>query len=153
MVPVTDQEIQKLLNEAGLNAQIDAKSNQVTANISSEGKEYPLFCRKLADGELIQLIAFVPVTIEQKGLIELSRFLHMANKELDMPGFCVDEQSETVFYRVVIPTLGKKIDPTVLATYVKTIQNVCDTFGTIVIALAIGAMTMDEIMAMSKKKS
>jgi len=152
MITITEQNLQEALTEAGFKARIEEKSKQVAASIMSEKREYPLFCRILADGELIQLIVFVPVSVEEKGVNDLSRFLHMANKELDMPGFCVDEQSKTVFYRVVIPTLGKKLSKDVLTAYLRTMQNVVDTFGTIVVALAIGAMTMEQIMEMSQKQ-
>ncbi len=151
MKQVSEQTIESLLKEEGLKAHIEEPSNQIASSLKIDSRDFPLFCRILSEGDLLQVIAFIPVSVEAKGMIDLARFLHMVNKELDMPGFCVDEQSGTVFYRVVIPTLGKKIDPNLFKAYIKTIQNVCHTFGTIVLALAAGAMTMDEIMAISQK--
>jgi hypothetical protein len=139
------------LGSMGLKAEEQEGSTQLMAKLKENGNEYPMFVRQLEGGNLLQLMTFVPCTIEKDSFFDLSRLLHMLNKELDMPGFCCDEDSRTVFYRIVIPCLSKKIDENLLKAYISTTKEICGMFGTIVQAVAINAMTLEEMMQKAKE--
>jgi hypothetical protein len=134
------------MGKMGLKAEEQQGSNQLMVKFNQNGSEYPMFLRQLDGGNLLQMLTFVPCTIEKESFFDLIRLLHMINKELDMPGFCCDEDSKTVFYRVVIPCLSQQLNEELLQAYVNTTKEVCGMFGTIVHAIAINAMTLDEMM-------
>lgn len=152
MKKITDTLIIDLLNQMEMTGTKDPTSGQIIASFSIEKTEYPMVVRVLPSGELVQLLTFIPITVEESAVVDLGRFLHMANKELDMPGFCVDEASQTVFYRIVIPAIGHELDPKIFKASVSTSEIVCKTFGTIIMALATGAMTWEEVATVALKQ-
>ena len=70
----------------------------------------------------------------------------MVNKELDVPGFCLDEASGTVFYRLILPTFQKEINPTIFEAFLNTSQVVCKTFSPAIEAIGNGVMTLEEVI-------
>ncbi len=143
---VNEHNILEALKKMKLDAKVQKETNQIYIVFKHESKECPLFIRLLHDGDLVQLLTFIPCYVEQAKALEVCRFLHMLNKELDMPGFCFDETSMTVFYRLILPTLKKECSEETLEAYINTSQMVCKSFGTAIEALAIGAMSLDEIL-------
>ncbi|MCE5295252.1 MAG: YbjN domain-containing protein [Chlamydiales bacterium] len=143
---VNQHNLLQSLQNLKLDAKVQTETNQIYVIFEHEGNQFPLFIRELHDGELIQLLSFIPCNVEPSHLQDLARLLHMLNKELDMPGFCLDEGSNTVFYRLMMPTLKKEFQPDVLEALINTSQMVCKSFATVIEALATGAMTLDEIL-------
>lgn len=143
---VNEHNLLETLKAQKIDAKVQKETNQIYFLFKHEDHEFPLFIRLLHEGELIQLLTFIPCRIENKCENDLSRFLHMLNKELDMPGFCLDEASSTVFYRLMMPTLRQEFSQEVLEAYVNTSQTVCKSFATVIVALASGAMTLEEII-------
>lgn len=150
---VTDENLIQSLNSQNIKAETQKETNQVYFLLSHDEMNFPSFIRALDGGNLLQIMIFIPVNVQKNGTENLSRFLHMANKELDMPGFGMDEASASVFYRVVVPTLEQNIDDTLFKAYIKTCHDVCVTFCTIIQALSIGAITMEEVLSQLKKES
>lgn len=146
-----NKELTASLDKFGLKATEQPETKQLLTKFSINGYEYPMFIRQLTGGNLLQVLTFVPCTIEQEALFDLSRLLHMINKELDMPGFCCDEESKTVFYRVVVPCVNGQIDETLFHAFLNVTKHVCEMFGTIVQAIAIKAMSLDEMMSKAKE--
>ena len=141
-----DQRIVESLKRLGMKADRQEKSNQIVSAFSHNGFEYPMFIRELDGGNLLQVLTFVPCTLQKEAVQDTSRLLHMVNKELDMPGFCCDEESKTVFYRVVIPFTNKNFDELLFCAYVNTTQQICGMFGTVIRAIAVNAMTLEEML-------
>ena len=148
---ISDANIIQSLSSQNIKAETQKETNQIYFLLKHEDVNFPSFIRPLDGGNLLQIMVFIPVNVQKEGAENLSRFLHMANKELDMPGFGMDEASASVFYRVVVPTLEQNIDDTLFKAYIKTSRDVCATFCTIIQALSIGAITMDEVLAQLKK--
>lgn len=140
------QAIVSALEKSGVKATIQDKSKQVVATLALQGYDYPMFVRELSGGNLLQMLTFVPCTVQKESALDLCRLLHMINKELDMPGFCWDEDSGTVFYRVIIPCLQPNAEETLIQVYLETTRRVCSMFGTIVQAVAVRAMTLEEML-------
>jgi hypothetical protein len=143
---VTNKSLMECVHKMGLKTELQEGSNQLMTKLNHNGTDYPMFLRQLDGGNLLQMLTFVPCTIEKDSLFDLARLLHMINKELDMPGFCCDEDSRTVFYRIVVPCISSQIDENLLQAYINTTKEVCGMFGTIVQAVALKAMSLDEMM-------
>jgi hypothetical protein len=148
---ITDTNLIKSLTAQNIKAEAQKETNQIYFMLSHEEAYFPSFIRTLDGGNLLQIMVFIPVNVQKEGKENLSRFLHMANKELDMPGFGMDEVSSSVFYRVVIPTLDQNIEETLFNAYIKTSHDVCATFSSIIQALSVGAITMEEVLLQLKK--
>ena len=148
---ISDENIVQSLTSQDIKAEPQKETNQIYFLLNHEDMNFPSFIRPLDGGNLLQIMVFIPVNVQKTGAGNLSRFLHMANKELDMPGFGMDEASSSVFYRVVVPTMEQKIDDTLFKAYIKTCHDVCATFCTIIQALSIGAITMEEVLSQLQK--
>jgi hypothetical protein len=148
---LSNTELISSLDKFGLKASVQENTNQLLAKFSQNGYEYPTFIRQLNGGNLLQILTFIPCSIDNDAFYDISRLLHMINKELDMPGFCCDEETKTVFYRVVIPCINSQVDEPLFHAYLNTMQHVCGMFGTIVHAIAIKAMSLDEMMSKAKE--
>ena len=147
---MNNKELIASLSKFGLKGAEQPETKQLLAKFDLGGFEYPIFIRQLTGGNLLQVLTFVPCTIEKNAFFDLSRLLHMINKELDMPGFCCDEDSKTVFYRVIVPCVNGQVDETLFHAYLNVSRHVCEMFGTIVQAIAVKAMTLDEMMSKAK---
>lgn len=143
---VNEHNLLEALKKLKYEPEVEEQTKQITVTFDHEERKFPIFLRPLHDGELLQLITFIPCNVDADKVLDLSRFLHMLNKELDVPGFCVDEQSMTAFYRVIVPSLKKEFDPEVLEAFLNTSQVICKSFATVIEALSIGALTLDEIL-------
>lgn len=141
-----DQRIVESLKRLGMKADRQEQSKQIVSSFSHNGFDYPVFIRELDGGNLLQVLAFVPCTLQKEAVQDTSRLLHMVNKELDMPGFCCDEESNTVFYRVVIPFTNKNFDEMLFCAYLNATQQICGMFGTVIQAIAVNAMTLEEML-------
>ncbi len=143
---VNEHNLLEALKALNLDPKVQPETNQIYIIFEHENTQFPLFIRVLHEGELVQFLTFIPCNVDPAHANDLGRLLHMLNKELDMPGFCLDEGSSTVFYRLMMPTLKKEFQPEIVEALVNTSQMVCKTFGTVIEALAIGAMTLDDIL-------
>lgn len=148
---LNNKELIASLEKYGLQASEQKETKQLLAKFSLNGFDYPMFVRQLDGNNLLQVLTFVPCSIDKNALFDLSRLLHMVNKELDMPGFCCDEESNTVFYRVIVPCVNGQVDEGLLHAYLNVTQNVCQMFGPIIQAIAVKAMTLDEMMKKAKE--
>lgn len=143
---VSQHTILQELKKLNYDAQVQENTNQIYIILKHEKKEFPLFLRIVHEGDLLQLMTFIPCDIKQEQYNDLSRFLHMLNKELDVPGFGVDEQSGTVFYRVILPAVKKQVSEETFESLIKTSNNIVTTFSPVIEMLALGYLTMEEIL-------
>lgn len=170
MVNMTPEEILAFMRKQGYEADIQSDTQQVYTIFKIEHKEYPLFLRIFDNGHLLQLLVFIPCHLEpnerfapgqrsapsgsapnQAVVADLARLLHLLNKELDVPGFGMDEMAGVVFYRLMLPTPKKKIDADLLLAFLKTVEHVCQMFSTPIEAISTGQMTLDEILAKAQE--
>lgn len=68
----------------------------------------------LSQGQLLQLITPLGKVDDPKKFGEIARALHVLNRELDLPGFGLDETQSLVFYRTVIPAVQGVLDPRIV---------------------------------------
>lgn len=175
MINMTPDALLAFMRKNKFEADIQSDTQQVYTIFKINQKEYPLFIRVFDDGHLLQLLVFIPCHLEPneqialgkkqqatethshktsspKGVVgDIARLLHLLNKELDVPGFGMDEMSGVVFYRLMLPTPKKKIEEDLLLAFLKTTEHVCKMFATPIEAVSSGQMTLDEILAKAQE--
>lgn len=172
MINMTSDSILNFMQKNKYEADIQPDTQQVYTIFKNDQKEYPLFLRIFDNGHLLQLLVFIPCHLEPneefaKGnpvkhhdlknpqqdaiVTDVARLLHLLNKELDIPGFGMDEMAGVVFYRLMLPTPKKKIDSDLLLAFLKTVEHVCQMFSTPIEALSSGRMTLNEILSKARE--
>lgn len=170
MINLTPESLLSFMKKNKYEADIQSDTQQVYTIFKLNKKEYPLFLRVFDDGHLLQLLVFIPSHLKPNEkfsqgersktgressenhhqatmVADLSRLLHLLNKELDVPGFGMDEMAGVVFYRLMLPTPKKKVEEDLLLAFLKTAEHVCQMFSTPIEAISSGQMTLDEILA------
>jgi hypothetical protein len=170
MINMTPDSILTFMQKNKYEAEIQSDTQQVYTIFKINQKEYPLFLRIFDNGHLLQLLVFIPSHLEpneqfvlgkkshqdatteknkhQRAVAaDLARLLHLLNKELDVPGFGMDEMAGVVFYRFMLPTPKKKVDGELLLAFLKTAEHVCQMFSAPIEAVSSGQMTLDQILA------
>ena len=134
------------LKEHGLNPKIQEETKQPYIVCDIQGHEMPVFFDLREEGHLLQIIAYLPFQLKLQATNETARLLHMLNKELDMPGFGMEEKEGFVFYRAVIPCPSQKIDGTLFKRYLGTTRIICTTFLQAIKLLATGKIELEQLM-------
>lgn len=174
MINMTPDSLLAFMKNNKYEADIQSDTQQVYTIFKMNKREYPLFLRVFDDGHLLQLLVFIPCHLtpnedfalgkesistnakphdnkQERIIADLARLLHLLNKELDVPGFGIDEMAGVVFYRLMLPTPKKKIDHELLLAFLKTTEHVCQMFSTPIEAVSSGQMTLDEILTKAKE--
>lgn len=151
MISLTPDAINQFLHTKGYKSTIQQETQQVYCQLTIAQKPYPLFFRVFDGQQLLQLMLFFPFVLEKTTLPDMARLLHLLNKELDMPGFGMDETKEVVFYRVVLPAPSKKIEGISIITFIESIEKICATFSDPIQAIGAGLLSLDDILERSKK--
>lgn len=146
MIKLSNESIEKFLKEEGLEAQIQSDTGQVYASLKVDEREFPFFARIFEETGLLQLLAFIPSNVPANIYPDMARLLHMFNKELDVPGFGMDETIGVVFFRCMLASHKQQLQADVLKAYLTTFRTVCESFSPAIQALAAGAITLDELL-------
>ena len=143
---LTLDNIKTFLTEKGLQPQVQPETQQVFILFKIQNREFPLFFRIYEGEDLLQLLAFIPCMLKPTSLNDLARLLHLLNKELDLPGFGVDEKTGVIFYRFMLPTSNGEFDPNILGALIDSTQSITESFAPAVAAVAGGVATFDEVV-------
>lgn len=147
MISIDLNSLAGFLRDNKYDVTIQSETQQVYTNIKIGDKTHPFFLRIFDKGKLIQLLAFIPCKIQQGRNADVARLLHLLNKELDVPGFGMDEISGAIFYRIMLPTSKDGIDKELLQRYTTTIERACEMFTKAIETVAYGVMSIEEILA------
>ena len=150
MHTITPAHIMEQVKLLGYDPKFQKETNQVYFIFKHENYEFPLFIRPIHQNDFLQLVAFLPCSFKRECLHDLCRFLLMINKELDMPGFCIDESSKTIFYRLLLPSVNNEIPSELLAIFLNSAQSICKTFCKVIDAIGNGLMSLDETLEKAK---
>lgn len=153
MSTLTLENIQKLLQKKKHDASIQQETQQVYTIVKVGEREFPLFVRIYDQGELVQLLAFFPCQLKAETVGDVSRLLHIFNKELDIPGFGMDEVAGVVFFRCMIPMKKNKLDEQLIETFLNTIELACQTFSPTIEAIALGIVNLDEMIRKAQEQA
>ena len=130
--------LEQVIKKLGHTVAFQKESGQLVMTFKANLIEYPVFLRILQKDTLLQLVMFLPCKSDEKTLPEALNLLNFFNRELDLPGFCYDDMSKLIFYRLVIPafdhlmisvlTLEKifEVLPTIATTFAPLTQLVCN---------------------------
>ncbi|MDP1881219.1 MAG: YbjN domain-containing protein [Parachlamydiaceae bacterium] len=171
MITLSSESLLDFMQKNQYQAEIQAETQQIFSLLKFEQREFPLFIRIFDEGHLLQILIFVPSLLETSEnydpakiplngklnkpevIADLARLLHLFNKELDVPGFGLDEMAGIVFYRIMLPTPKKQIDSELLLAYIKTAEHVCQMFSPSIQAVSSGKMTLDQILEKAQQVS
>ena len=153
MIPLDLYKISAHLRSQEIESEIQKETNQICILLKVADREYPLFIRIYEGGELLQLLAFLPCNTKSETRADTARLLHLLNKEIDIPGFGMDEDSEVVFYRCMIPAKDKQLDKKIFDAFINATQVVCQSFAAVIAGVAYGAVTFDEVLKKSKEQN
>jgi hypothetical protein len=153
MIKVDLDSLFKFLSEKKYDPKVQNETKQIYILLNVNGREFPLFIRIFDSSNLLQLLVFMPCQIKPGVHNDLARLLHLINKELDLPGFGMDENAGVTFYRNMLPTPNKKIDTNLLEIFLKSIQLICESISPPVIAVAGGLATFEEILKQANESN
>lgn len=155
MIKVSLESLQEHLVKKKFAVKFQPETKQLYMVFQIDKKEYPLFIRILNGSNFVQLLLFFPGNIRPARFNEIARLLHLINKEIDAPGFCIDEESGYVFYRNVIPAVEQKIDPTLLENFINASELLCKSFTPVITNVATGVLDFNSVLKRSieEKKS
>lgn len=127
-------------------AKLQPETGQVLLMQKIHEADCPTFLRLVEQGEMLQILTFLPLKLKEKTLPDLARVLHLINKEIDIPGFGIDEESQVMFYRTMLPSSKQKIDEEVLEAYLGSIKMLLETFFPMIMAVNEGIASFKEVL-------
>ncbi len=146
MIPLNLDSLYDLLTQNKFDVKRQPETHQLYILFKTEGQDYPLFIRVMEEGELLQLLAFMPISLDAKTVADLARLLHLFNKEVDIPGFGLDESAKVIFYRIVLPSTEGKISGEIVQGYVTSIKMITETFYPVIAAVVMGNISFAEVV-------
>ena len=146
MSTVTLNDLCTTITSLGYEATVQEETSQVFFSIRVKETDFPVFARPLENQAFVQLIAFIPGQNSDVTVNDTARLLHMINRELDMPGFCLDEANQVSFYRVLIAVREDKLSATDLQPYLDIFSRVLGTFANLVFAVSQGNLSMKDVV-------
>jgi hypothetical protein len=135
-----------------LQPELQKETGQTFIMYEIQNFEVPVFFLLHSESKLLQLVAYLPYHLPEKTLGETARLLHILNKELDMPGFGLDENEKLMFYRAVLPCLDGKIETRLFNMYLGTARIACETFMHAIGVIVSGSATVDALMKEKKRQ-
>jgi len=136
MIPLNLNDIQKHLKEKNYDVQFQEEHQQLYIVFREPEGDFPLFI-KVAN-QLLQILIFLPCRVLPDAINGTARLLLMLNREMDVPGFGMDEGTGVVYFRFALPTTNDKIDPKLLEGLVLSAPRIAHMFFPIVRAGANG---------------
>lgn len=146
MIKLSLEHIKKYLASRDISLEVQKETDQLHTVLKFHGASYPLFIRVFERSDMLQLLLFLPCTIKKGCESELARLLHRINKEVDIPGYGMDESSDVVFYRFMLAGYKKQIEEAAILSYLRSLEKLCDAFTVPIVAVAQGRLTFQAIL-------
>ena len=138
MIALEVESLMKYLQARKLEAKYFEATNQIAIILNIDTVDFPVFLQVDPTGKILQVFTIMPCTMRPKAPLEMARLLHLLNKEIDLPGFGMDENSGLVFYRNVFVTGHGKIDKIILDHIFDSLPNICKAFFSPISSVANG---------------
>lgn len=135
----------QFLNQHGLEPSYEKGSGQIYISFMIAGFEVPVFFVLRKETGLLQTVAYLPYELKEDTMSNVARLLHLFNKELDMPGFGMDEQLKITFYRSAIPCIDGQANEDFVRLYIAATKLACETFMQAIGMVTAGTMTFEEL--------
>lgn len=143
IIPLDIELILEQVRSWDYEAQFQKATGQVYLVYKIEDKEYPLFIKAMKESKMLQLLIFEPFKVEDSARGDLARLLHLLNKEMDLPGFGMDEKVGVVFYRCVLLSSEEGIAAKLIKDLLVSMPRIASLFSPIVEPTAAGAISYD----------
>ncbi len=140
------------IKSLGYVCHIQDQTGQICVDLPVLDGTLPTFIRIYDTQDLFQIIVIYPMKITDGSLNTVSRLLHILNKEIDLPGFCLDETLNIVFYRMAFPALDGQIHKKLLDTMLVSVQNLSTQFIPPIAQAANGLIDLEELLKKAKEK-
>lgn len=150
-VSLSQDRILEYLLERKFEANIQPETQQISAKLAAGKEKYAFFARLDEQANLLQLFVFLPYALPKQFTADVARLLHFFNKEIDFPGFGIDETEGVIFYRCTLLGTQGYIQKDILDKVIDALPKLCEAFfPTIALAIA-GKIRFDAILEKSKK--
>lgn len=146
MIPLNLDSIREHLIKQKLEPQLQQETNQLYVILKPQGREFPLFIRIYEGNDLLQFLVFIPAVFKKSTAGELARLLLYINKELDIPGFGMDETSSLIFFRVMIHVYQNQVPAQTVDSLLNALQMISHTFAPAIASVASGSTTFEEVL-------
>ncbi len=144
---VNQSELLRLLNEKQLQPIIQPGTGLLYVLMKvGIGHEVPIFFVILNEGMLLQTLAYLPFELQKEAGSEIGRLLHLLNRDIDLPGFGMDETQKLIFYRLVVPCIDGEVHEKVIEMLLGTTKVAVETFIEAIRVVASGEMTVEKIL-------
>ncbi len=140
--PLNTNDLLKFLHKMELTPELEPHSGQVFISKPFEGVDFALFFSPRDNA--LHLITYFPYQFEKVIAGDLGRLLHILNKQIDMPGFCMDEKEGLVFYRTVLPCIDGNVDINLLGMHMGAHKRVLEMCHRVIFAVASGKVKLEE---------
>lgn len=142
----TLENIQKYLEIKDHHLDYQKETGQLYKLITAGHMSFPFFIRLYEHNQLLQLIAFMPFPLSEGHEGDVARLLHFINKDIDMPGFGLDETNKIIFYRLMLPIHKLHLEEDTLDQLMNIFPNVCQTFSPPIMAVAQGKESLKTVL-------
>ncbi len=150
MIPLKIENIREVLQAKGYEARFQPETGQINVIFKIETKEFPLFIKIMPEitpgSGLLQMLVFMPCQLKASVFGDVARLLHLLNKEIELPGFGMDEVQGLVFYRFMVTCVKNKLEETFLDNALQTMQTICKNFFAPIEAVGYGLTSFDELL-------
>ena len=140
--PLSNNDLLQFLNKMELEPELEPQSNQVFISKPFEGVDFALFFSPRDNA--LHLISYFPYKFEKEIAGDLGRLLHILNKQIDMPGFCMEEKEGLVFYRTVLPCIDGNVSVDLLGLHMGAHKNVIEMCHRVIFGVASGQVKLEE---------
>ncbi|ANH79141.1 YbjN domain-containing protein [Candidatus Chlamydia sanziniae] len=144
--------LSKFLKNSGMEPFLERESGLIYINIQANDVDLPLFFVIRNEGEILQFICYFPYQLYETHKESTARLLHLLNRDIDIPGFGMDEEQGLIFYRLVLPCLQSKVHEMLLHIYIDTIKLVCDSFSHAIGLISSGNMNLDQLKQQAQQE-
>lgn len=134
------------LRESELQPELQKEHNQIFITYQLKGQDVPVFFLIQEKTNILQIVAYLPYQLHATTFGEVARMLHILNREMDLPGFGMDESEKLLFYRSVIPCFEGRVHKELFNMYLAATRLACDTFMHAIAMIASGTMKVDEAL-------
>lgn len=151
-VGLTNEGLLEYLRQKNFDVQFQPETKQISAHVVVGRESYPFFVKLDTDSGILQLLVFIPYALQPNTAPDIARLLHYCNKEIDLPGFGIDELVGAIYYRCVLVGTKGEIAEEVLDKALRAIPRLCETFFPIIIMSMSGKMRFDTVLQKAKKE-
>lgn len=137
--------LEQLISKLGYSVSFQKETGQLVMIFKAEPVEYPVFLRIIQRDALLHIVMFLPCKVEEKTLSDTLLLLNFFNREIEIPGFCYDDISKLIFYRIVLPTIDYSIVSMLIEKIFKVFPSIANTLTPITQLVCNGTKTYNDI--------